>query len=79
MPKVLEVGPNRFFFYSGEPNEPPHVHVRRERFEAKFWLDPVELERNQRFPRHEVNTVRKLVIEYRDQLLEAWHAYFDQT
>ena len=76
MPKVLELGPYRFFFYSRELNEPPHVHVRRDRFEAKFWLDPVELAQNRRFPRHEVHRVEALVYEHRAELLERWHGYF---
>lgn len=31
-----------FFFYSFDCNEPMHVHVRRDRQHAKFWLAPVE-------------------------------------
>ena len=27
MPTVLIFGPHRFFFFSREDNEPPHVHV----------------------------------------------------
>ena len=46
----------RFFFWSQESNEPPHVHVKRDRLEAKFWLEPVvELAQNWGFARHELN------------------------
>ena len=38
MPTILRVGPYRFFFYAGDRNEMPHMHVERERFIAKFWL-----------------------------------------
>ena len=31
MPTVLRVRGFRFYFYSHEPNEPPHVHVDRRR------------------------------------------------
>ncbi|MEX0775322.1 MAG: DUF4160 domain-containing protein [Phycisphaeraceae bacterium] len=79
MPKVLEVGPYKFYFYSRENEEPPHIHVRRERSEAKFWLEPFEVEWNRRFPRHELNKVAELVQEHRVQLLEEWYAYFDQA
>ena len=48
---VLRDGPYRFFFYSGDRDEPPHVHVERDDCEAKFWLDPVRLERSRRFSR----------------------------
>jgi Domain of unknown function (DUF4160) len=40
MPKVVEAGPYRVFFYSNERNEPPHVHVERDNRVAKFWLRP---------------------------------------
>jgi hypothetical protein len=78
MPKSFEDGPYRFFFWSRENNEPPHVHVQRERLEAKFWIDPeVELAQNWGFARHELNRIRQLVIAKRDQLLEIWHEHFN--
>lgn len=45
MPTVLRVGPYRFFFYAGDRDEPPHVHVERNDKVAKFWLDPIAKER----------------------------------
>jgi len=33
-PTVKRIGPYRFFFFGNEGSEPPHVHVRRERFLA---------------------------------------------
>ena len=46
MPTVLRIGPYRFHFYSRENDEPPHIHVARDDFEAKFWLQPVSLAAN---------------------------------
>jgi len=44
MPTILREGPYRVHFYSQDRlEEPPHVHVERDRNEAKFWLDPVRL------------------------------------
>lgn len=45
MPTVLREGPYRFFFSSLDYGEPPHIHVRRENKVAKFWLDPVTLQK----------------------------------
>ena len=36
MPTVLWKGPYRFFFYSGDRNEPAHIHVEHENRVAKF-------------------------------------------
>ena len=76
MPTVLRSGPYRFFFYAGDGGEPPHVHVERDDCEAKFWLDPVRLERSHGFGRKEINRVRQLVVEHHRQSLESWHEFF---
>jgi hypothetical protein len=76
MPVVLRIGPYVLFFYSQENNEPPHIHVRREKKHAKFWLEPVELESSGGFPAFELNRLAKMVEENRRLLLEAWNDYF---
>jgi hypothetical protein len=76
LPTVLRSGPYRFFFYSADHAEPPHVHVEREELEAKFWLDPVRLEYSQGFRPIEVRRLEKLVVDNAHLLLEAWHEYF---
>lgn len=54
MPTVLRVGPYRFFFYAGDRDEPPHIHVERADMIAKFWLDPIRMQRSEGFPRMEI-------------------------
>jgi hypothetical protein len=76
VPTVLRVGPYRFFFFSNENDEPPHVHVRRDRGLAKFWLEPVTLAESANFAAHELGAVRDLVAQHRGKLLLAWHEYF---
>lgn len=77
MPTVLRVGPYRFFFYAGDGGEPPHVHVERDAAEAKFWLDPVSLERSRGFAARELRAVQELAEANRESLLEGWHDFFD--
>lgn len=43
MPTALRDGPYSFIFFSSDGNEPPHIHVKRERYIVKFWLAPVVL------------------------------------
>ncbi len=76
MPTVLEIGPYRFFFFSNENREPPHVHVKAGKNEAKFWLDPVQLATNHGFRLRELNEIERLIREHQAQLLEAWNEYF---
>ena len=61
MPTALRFGPFRFFFYSGDRDEPPHIHIQRDDSMAKFWLDPVILQRSVGFSRKEINTLENLV------------------
>jgi hypothetical protein len=76
MPTVLRVGRYRLLFFSNENQEPPHVHIKAESDQAKFWLDPIELASNHGFRAHELNEIARIVREHRDELLEAWYEYF---
>ena len=76
MPTVLRLGPYRFFFVSIDYDEPPHVHVRRENMVAKFWIDPVALQKAGGFSRTELNKIARLVNEKREYLLERWYEFF---
>lgn len=76
MPTVLRHGAYRIYFYSHEPNEAPHVHVDRDRWSAKFWLNPVSLARNLGFSARELRQVERLVRENQVHLLEVWNGYF---
>jgi len=78
MPTVLVIGPYRFFFVSLDCGEPPHIHVQREKFVAKFWLDPVQLEKSGGFKAQELNHIGKLVQENHSYFLERWYEYFGQ-
>jgi hypothetical protein len=77
MPTVLRNGPYRFFFYAGDRNEPPHVHIERDKNIAKFWLDPVRLQNSGGFSRTELNRIQRLVDENREDLLRSWNEYFN--
>lgn len=76
MPTVLRIGPYRFYLFSHEPNEPPHVHVDRDDKSAKFWLESVGLARNFGFSARELRELERLIDEHREEMLSAWHEYF---
>ena len=79
MPTVLRSGPYRFFFYSADRHEPPHVHVERDVCRAMFWLDSVQLARSGAFGPAELLRLERLVIERQELLLRAWHEYFSTS
>lgn len=76
MPTVLRSGPYRIYFYSHEPNEPPHVHVDRDDGTAKFWLAPVALSRAVGFSARELAQIETMIQTTNQQLLESWNEYF---
>jgi len=72
MPAILRKGPYRFYFYSNEKGEPPHIHVQTQRSPAKFWVQPVVLASSKRFPSHELRAIRNMAEDHQNELLEAW-------
>ncbi len=76
VPTLLRSGPYRVYFYSHEPNEPPHVHIDRDEWSAKFWLGPVALARNLGFNARELLRIHRLIEDHEAFLIEGWHEYF---
>jgi hypothetical protein len=77
MPTVLRVKGHRFFFFSHEADEPPHIHVAHAENYAKFWLNPVSLVWNIGFRSHELTELRRLVEDNRRMFEEKWHEHFE--
>ena len=76
MPTVQRIRGFRLYFYSHEPNEPPHIHIDKAGASAKLWLEPVGVARNMGFSPRELAEVVLLVEQTRVALLEAWHEFF---
>jgi hypothetical protein len=76
MPTIFRLDGYRFYFYSHEPNESPHVHIDKAGASIKVWLDPVAHAKNTGFRRSEINGIIAMVAEHRSPLLEAWYEYF---
>jgi len=68
-------GPYRFFFYSFDCNEPPHVHVERDAATCKFWLDPLTLAISRGFAPHELNRIRSTIREHLTEIQDAWRKH----
>jgi Domain of unknown function (DUF4160) len=78
-PTIYREGPYRFSFFANEGNEPAHVHVARERMQAKFWLTPtVTLAHAVGFSAIELRRLQQITQENRQKLVEAWNEFFSQ-
>lgn len=78
MPTLFRWKNYRFFFYSKENGEPPHIHVERGRAEgeAKFWIHDAKLAKRKNMADHEIGIIKKIIIEKADDFLEAWNDHF---
>ncbi len=76
MTTILRLGPYRFFFYSGDRDEPAHVHIERDDKIAKVWLEPIRLHNSGSFSRAELSRILNIIEENRETMLEAWNDYF---
>jgi len=67
----------RFFFYSNEGNEPPHIHVSKAEAEGKFWLDQERYDVPSAFTHNisqaDLRFIRKTLLDHFDEFLEAWN------
>lgn len=75
MPKIFESGPYQFFFFSDEGDEPPHIHVRRDNANCKYWLDPISLAYNRGLSRSDLSDIRRIISENRAIFIEAYVTY----
>jgi hypothetical protein len=76
VPTVLRVDGHRFFFYSNEGNEPPHIHVQTAEKYAKFWLTPIQLADSFGYNKKELQRIQNIIAEHSELLREAWNEYF---
>ena len=77
VPTVLRIERFRFYFFSSDRREPPHVHVDRGGASAKIWLGRVAVARNVGFAAQDLGDIVRLVRRRRTELLEAWHVHFN--
>lgn len=76
MPTILRLLGFRFFFYSNEGNEPPHIHVEKGEGQGKYWLSPVEEAYMKNFNTADKRKVKKIVKDHQEQFKTAWYEYF---
>ena len=60
MPTVIKIGAFRFYFFSNEIGEPPHIHIQSDR----------KLAKSTRFSSTELRKIEKLIIENENLFLE---------
>ena len=78
MPTILRIKKYRFFFFSNEGNEFPHIHIESGENYAKFWLEDVILEKSVGYNAKEINKIREIVLENIGIIKDKWNEYFNR-
>ena len=76
IPTVFRHEGLRFFSYSSDWTEPPHVRVERGSDTVWIWLSPVRLQDSRGFARTEMGSMLKLTGENRTLMLRSWDEFF---
>lgn len=75
MPTILRINGFRFFFYSNEGNEPPHIHVVGHGGEMKIWLNPIEVSNIYGMNAKDQREVLKITQDNAKMFLDKWMVY----
>ncbi len=77
MPTILFVNGFRFYFYSGDQNEPAHIHVEKGGGNAKIWLEPdVRAKYFVGLKPKEEREILSIIGTHYDLLIKKWYEYF---
>jgi uncharacterized protein DUF4160 len=66
----------RFWFWSVDRTEPPHVHVGKGGARGKWWLNPIRERENGGFNPSQQRRIRNILVEQHDRMLERWNETF---
>ena len=77
MPTLFIIFGFRFMFYSND-HTPIHIHVIKDRCEAKYNVETVELVFSHGFKRHDLSLIESIVLENKEVIIERWHSYFNK-
>jgi hypothetical protein len=74
MPTILRWRGRRFYFYSSDGDEPPHVHVDHSGRTIKVWLGNLKVAHNDGYSMRELTAILDVVDRHRGRFVEAWRA-----
>lgn len=76
MPTIFRMNGFRFFFYSNEGNEPPHIHVEKGDGSGKYWLQPIEKGYTVGFTGREERQIKEIVENNCELFIQKWNDFF---
>ena len=69
-----DIRSRKYYFFSNEGNEPPHIHVRQAERSAKFWMEtPLRIEYANKFSGKELREIELIIELNRELIMEKWN------
>lgn len=76
MPTIYRKNGYRFFFYSNEGSEPPHIHIIGHGGEAKIWLQTAEFAFDYNINPAQRRWLKAQVKQHVLEFMEKWNDVF---
>ncbi len=73
----------RIFFFSNEGDEPIHVHCKKGRANAKFWISPDDYNIHPAYvrsmTRQQERELRRILFDHFDEIVAAWNEFKERA
>lgn len=76
MPTIHVEDGYRFFFYSNEGHEPPHIPVEKAEAVGKWWLEDRSMANSEGFKPAQLKRVEEILSQRQQEFIDAWRQYF---
>ena len=77
MPTIYRFEGFRFFFYSNEGNEPPHIHISKNDCEMKVWLRTLVVDYSFGFKPSEERIILKIIRNNQKRFISEWVKFYE--
>jgi hypothetical protein len=73
MPKVFEDSGFTFRFYAADLDEPIHVHIEKDSYAAKFWVNPIHCAVDGGFNRRDLRRITQIIAARQQEIIDKWY------
>lgn len=72
MPKFFEDSGFTFRFFAADLDEPIHVHIEKDGYAAKFWVNPITCANDGGFSKRELRQIIQIIAARQQEIVGKW-------
>lgn len=72
MPKFFDDSGFTFRFYAADLDEPIHVHVEKDTYVAKFWVNPITCAVDGGFSKRDLRRIAQIIAARQQEIVAKW-------